>query len=372
LLNSILKKAKNFVRRIKNTIRDSRANKYLREVWFDYRLVRRGLADSFETNQNTSVEYYQAFLRLFCNTRGFSNHLLSKNISKRNPPTPFPKTVGSLGVLSDQDIEEFNKTINQKGYCISKKKVASELCNELLSYALTQACYKHPLDSSPEKDRIRTVYDRKNPDAVCYSFKDEDLVSLPSIQKLITDPSILTVAQNYLKASPKIDLIVLRWSTAFSNIPSSNAAQLYHFDLDRPKWIKVFLYLTDVGPENGPHCFVVGTHKAGAIPKRILKKGYSRNGDNEIIAAFGSEKIAELTGPAGTIMFVDTRGIHKGKPLTSGDRLMLQLQFSNSLFGGSYPPIPWPKNAIPEFTKLSVERSEIFARFSGELNDQKA
>ena len=36
-------------------------------------------------------------------------------------------------------------------------------------------------------------------------------------------------------------------------------------------------------------------------------------------------------------MVEDTRGLHKGKHVSRGDRLVLQLQFSNSLFGMSYP-----------------------------------
>ena len=44
-------------------------------------------------------------------------------------------------------------------------------------------------------------------------------------------------------------------------------------------------------------------------------------------------------GKKGTILAVDTRGFHKGKDLTDSNRLLLQIEFSNSMFGQSYPKI---------------------------------
>ena len=41
----------------------------------------------------------------------------------------------------------------------------------------------------------------------------------------------------------------------------SEAAQMFHFDLDRIKWLKFFIYLTDVKINSGPHVYVSGTHK---------------------------------------------------------------------------------------------------------------
>ena len=44
------------------------------------------------------------------------------------------------------------------------------------------------------------------------------------------------------------------------------------------------------------------------------------------------EDMVEIGGPRGTIFAEDTRGLHKGKHLLTGDRLLFQLEFSNSLF----------------------------------------
>ena len=51
------------------------------------------------------------------------------------------------------------------------------------------------------------------------------------------------------------------------------------------------------------------------------------------------DKVSELTGPAGTVMAVDTADLHKGQPPVSGDRCVLQVEFATSLFGATidYP-----------------------------------
>jgi hypothetical protein len=108
--------------------------------------------------------------------------------------------------------------------------------------------------------------------------------------------------------------------------------------MDRIKWLKFFVYLTDVGPDNGPHSFVEGSHRSGEVPASLLQKGYSRLTDDEVGATFSSDRFVEFVAPRGTVIAEDTRGLHKGKHVTRGDRLIFQMQFSNSLFGGDYPP----------------------------------
>ena len=63
------------------------------------------------------------------------------------------------------------------------------------------------------------------------------------------------------------------------------------------------------------------------------------------------ENVTELTGPAGTIMAVDTIGLHKGKTPTAGDRLALENEFSTSLFGTLYE--------IPDFIPTDLTRRRV-------------
>ena len=112
---------------------------------------------------------------------------------------------------------------------------------------------------------------------------------------------------------------------------------MYHFDLDRIKFMKFFFYLTDVDAETGPHCFVKSSH--GKLPKAINRDG--RFEDDEIEKIYGKDNLLELCGKRGSIMAVDTRGFHKGKDLTKDKRLLFQIQFTNSMFGQTYERIDY-------------------------------
>lgn len=77
---------------------------------------------------------------------------------------------------------------------------------------------------------------------------------------MITDMNFFAIAQEYLACKPIHDLVLMWWSAPHSNKASSEAAQLYHFDMDHLKFLKFFIYLTDVDEHNGPHCYVRKSH----------------------------------------------------------------------------------------------------------------
>ena len=127
------------------------------------------------------------------------------------------------------------------------------------------------------------------------------------------------------------------WSPTHTKDACSPSAQLYHFDMDRTKWLLAFVYLTDVTTDNGPHCFVAGSHRPGPTTRELLKLGHTRIPDATIEKHYPKESILELTGPRGTVIIEDSRGFHKGKAPRAGERLLLEVQFCNSLFGATSP-----------------------------------
>jgi hypothetical protein len=149
---------------------------------------------------------------------------------------------------------------------------------------------------------------------------------------LFLDRGLLQVAARYLDCIPIID-IATAWYSFPSTSASREAAQLFHFDLDRVRWLKMFIYLTDVGPLNGPHTLIPGTHRDGAIPKEVLRYGYTRLDDDTVARHFPRESWYEAVGPKGFVLLEDTRGLHKGAHLLKGHRLVAQVQYSASLFG---------------------------------------
>jgi hypothetical protein len=284
---------------------------------------------------------HRSMIRLFCLTRGRSNDWLSRAIGLIRRRYSAIGTQGLLHEVSDATGRgRVVKELRQRGYYIFEHRLSMEICDRLLAYATTQSSEMCPLDSERgTKARSAAVYRRGEARAVRYDFRAADLLAQPDVQHLLADLSFASLAQDYLGSRPVIDVLTMWWSTDFAEQPDSGAAQYFHFDMDRPKWLKFFVYLTDVTPGSGPHGFVRGSQRTGAIPRSILDKGYVRLSDEEVTSAFGVDAIETMTAPRGTIIVEDTRGLHKGNLVSSGDRLMLQIQYSNSLFGASYPKV---------------------------------
>lgn len=313
-----------------------------------------GLA-AFAFSSQTSYQAHQALIRLFCWSGGWTNGLLSKFVAMVRPPYRLPAAHGVLGNLSSTESDAIQEDLKAKGYHVFKCRLPAEMVDRLARFALETPCSVRERDgeASPALAEL-TVYDPANPKGVRYDFRADDLVNNPDVQELLSDPSILAVAQRYLGSQPIIDVIAMWWHTSFQREPDSNAAQLFHFDMDRIRWIKFFFYLNDVTTDNGPHTFVEGSHRDGGIPSRFSSRGYARIADSEVLEAFGEGRLKEMLGPAGTILAEDTRGLHKGKHVLAGHRLLFQIQFSNSLFGASF--------SRPELKIIHSERLIEFTR----------
>jgi hypothetical protein len=80
-------------------------------------------------------------------------------------------------------------------------------------------------------------------------------------------------------------------------------------------------------------------------------------------ANFSADKFIEFTAPRGTVIAEDTRGLHKGRHVEKSDRLMLQLQFSNSLFGGYYPPAQITEVKNPSLQEMIKNHPRIYSNY---------
>lgn len=317
--------------------------------------------------RRTPAFAYQSMIRLFVLTGGRSNDLLSRLIGIIRRPYRLQGARGVLGALREDQLQRLVDRLRVRGYHKFDVKLPSELCDKLLNFALTQPCTPRARDSDQQPTCAQpVVYDRKNPGAIVYDFSPGDLINYVDIQRLMGDESIIALAQEYLGSKPVLDTVNMWWMTAYTNQPDSNAAQLYHFDMDHARWIKFFVYLTDVTPESGPHCFVAGSHRRDGIPAHLLSKGYTRLSDAEVSATFPPSDLLEITGPRGTILAVDTRGLHKGKPIVQGERLIFEMEFSNSLFGAFSPGRGEITNLHERgFSRFVKQHRRIYQRWIG-------
>ena len=230
---------------------------------------------------------------------------------------------------------------------LNEKKVLSELNNE--GYKVFQPTQKSislcldtlgKLNSANvvrEKDgkigKLNELKGEKLSGSFRYWYLEEDLPITETIH-LLDEMGILDLIRAYL-GDPILRCANAWHSTAlenFTNEDEKNAAQKYHTDNDNPSgWVKVFIYLTDVGENQGPHVFVPRSHIE--LPETLKRDG--RFEDHEIHKIYGDGVM--IKGGVGTIIIADTQGFHKGLTVKDGDRSILQLEFTNSLFGALTP-----------------------------------
>lgn len=150
------------------------------------------------------------------------------------------------------------------------------------------------------------------------------------VRDLSNDPLLLAIAARYLGTPPNLVGVNLFWSypEQVSDNERSYAAQLFHFDLDDFKFLKFFFYLTDVDMESGPHVMVRSSHRVKSYSGLGERLKIRRYADEEIVSAYGEDRIVTVTGPAGTGFAEDTICIHKGLAPTAKERLILQIQYA--------------------------------------------
>jgi hypothetical protein len=177
-------------------------------------------------------------------------------------------------------------------------------------------------------------------------FDPQDVIQAPGVLSLVAHPLVLGIAASYLRCEPIVAKVFAWWSLPHQEASweeRSRAAQWFHLDADYPVFVKFFLYLTDVGPDDGPFTYVRTTHR------RNSDRRDGRYSDEEIEGQYAHE-IYEAVGQAGDLVVADTFGIHKGKPPTTGKRLLVQLEYACSRLGNSAPYPLLPRKLRPPCT----------------------
>lgn len=147
---------------------------------------------------------------------------------------------------------------------------------------------------------------------------------------LALDERLLRIVGDYLGMWPQLHAI-----GSWYNFPvdqDMKASQLWHRDPEDLKTVKVFIYLDDVGPNQGPFTYIPGSHPLGADctlqpvhkhPRRVL--------DDEMQTAFPKSRWLDCTGKAGTMIIADTVGFHRGGHVKEGHRLLVTFTYTSGV-----------------------------------------
>lgn len=150
-------------------------------------------------------------------------------------------------------------------------------------------------------------------------LKSEDVIRCTDLLKLACDPAVTDAVSWCIGCTPTISRFHAYY--AFPRRTDLSAAA-FRRDLDDFTCIKLLVYLTDVGPEDGPHQFVPYSHRFESLNQYLrstgkkidlqsLFKANSRNLVATELESLFAEDIVTLAGPAGSAFLVDGYGLYR-------------------------------------------------------------
>ena len=327
-------------------------------IWLEFLLglsTAIGMQDSFFAKKlsectrkgRTDSTFQMLMLKLYSQTNGrlfdelFSRHCATENDSLSEVSNLLNSTLIENGLLALQDgvAREIDhdrlllgcKTeYEENGYAVFPWKLSKYLIDDLVKAAI---------EHGPPSFRCRSQ-DQELPGKHNFvSLPEGTIIALTGINNEYGDSieyppikpidSFFAVLGRYLmnsKRSYKKHSNI--WWTFRSSSASSECAQEFHYDCDSLRWVKFFLYLSDVGPDNGPHVAISKTHRSGSRDESLMHKGYVRHSDQSICSSLlADQKLVTYLGSAGTIIIADTRCWHKGTPVIKDNRVMMDFVY---------------------------------------------
>jgi len=167
------------------------------------------------------------------------------------------------------------------------------------------------------------------------------LPSCPHLVYLANHPRVLSCVSQFLGTTPTLQYFSLWWS--FADRAEPRDAQLFHIDRHCYRFVKLFIFLTDVDMDSGPHVYAQGSADRSKLHERfealtkndpVAKERFNqmmqmqRKKDEDVTDFFGADNIKYVTGAAGSSFLINTAGIHKGLPPKSTNRLIFQALYT--------------------------------------------
>jgi ectoine hydroxylase-related dioxygenase (phytanoyl-CoA dioxygenase family) len=281
-----------------------------------------------------------AFKKYFGNFRSFYYYL---NKSMRNPAlrkamyllvrSMMPKTVSTV---TPEALARFKKD----GIIVFDQLADASTVSRIREYLMEKPVYNWV--DAEFNGQEKTPLDLRDVPIIKQTklkYFDADIAQCADIIALANSDKILPLVSAYLGCKPTIVTMSSWWTKAGPDSSEKFYDDMFHRDVDDYKFVKLFVYLSDVGPENGAHCFIRGSHNSKNLTKRQILT------DDDINQKFDKNDILALSGKSGTGILEDTWGIHRALPCVKGERLLLHFLYGLTSFNAdASPPEPVARN----------------------------
>ena len=259
--------------------------------------------------------------------RFFYSFSFIRNFKKIN----YTKKIVDTDYFTEQKLNLFEdiKQIDELGYS-KTYNINNSLKKQILNMVLNSKDLDFKKINLPvsellkkENENLETYFLRMTKKKISRITGSLDLKNNSILKNFLTSKEMLTLVKNYLNTK----VVSINASFFISNPVETSEkekysnAQFFHWDNDFKKFLKLYIYLTDVDEESGPHLYAEKSHKFKNKQHELCRL-YS---DNNIFKNYIN--IKEFKGKSGSTFFVDSYGLHKGKSPTKKSRILLNVHF---------------------------------------------
>ena len=180
---------------------------------------------------------------------------------------------------------------------------------------------------------------------------DDPFINIPDFFQILSNQNLQGIITGFYESIPlltfgKAKIGLSEWNR------NGTDTQLWHKDIGSFRILKALIYLNDVDLCGGPFEYIRNSHV-----QTFPDNGGDLRYDEELLREhFSQEDFMSCTGRAGDIIFCDTSGIHRGKPITRDDRQILILNFC---IHEEITPIPYEKIKVK---KQDLEQQDSITR----------
>jgi hypothetical protein len=163
---------------------------------------------------------------------------------------------------------------------------------------------------------VRRFYG-KGQDAHTYRLSDPWL-------RIAASETVLGVANGYAGEQARLTYVDNWYTVPHPEATERVASQRWHRDPEDDHIVKMFVYFSDVDEEAGPFEYIRSSAAGGKYGDVFAwRDGHRYPSGEEIEATVDPDDRLTMTGPAGTVIFCDTAGFHRGGFARTKPRILM-------------------------------------------------
>jgi hypothetical protein len=224
------------------------------------------------------------------------------------------------------DQKECQKQLTSKSIYTLGNNLHPDIIDEIYQLAIANPCIE------PKQDYIFYAKDVNNQKKSNYIYRGlvTDIHNCPTIQKVTHNSQLIEIATSFLGYIPTQITQHLTWSFVVpeneAQIQKSYPPTNWHYDVAGMNFVTASFYITDVlDIESGAHILIPGSHKNKPIAM-LLNSNIQK--EETVFKYYSREEQIFLTGKAGFGFIEDPSCLHRVKPPTKQNRLILQIRYS--------------------------------------------